>query len=226
MASPETAQPMRMPKSIGGETEKAPGFQIKMPWDTESGGKTKGKKKMSEEYIDEMTPFEKTFAQKMKQLGPGKTYRDPGTGKDILLKYGQNKPKAPGQSVPKAAGPKGPQDNPGLRSANPQFLRPRPDKSLSSISPGRDPAKIDYSKNNQGKPETLPSTTRDSAEDPARGVQRLPGGGEKGVGTPGGTLLLKDQHRLQRYLHHQIQDWFQIDQDPDKKLPVLQPVIS
>lgn len=191
MASPETAQPMRMPKSIGGETEKAPGFQIKMPWDTESGGKSKGKQKMSEEHIDEMTPFEKTFAQKMKQLGPGKTYRDPGTGKDILLKYGQNKPKAPGQSVPKAAGPKGPQDNPGLRSANPQFLRPRPDKSLSSISPGRDPAKIDYSKNNQGKPETLPSTTRDSAEDPARGVQRLPGGGEKGVGTPGGTLSLE-----------------------------------
>lgn len=191
MASPETAPPMRMPKSIGGETEKAPEFQIKMPWDTESGGKTKGKKKMSEEHIDEMTPFEKTFAQKMKQLGTGKTYRDPGTGKDILLKYGQNKPKAPGQSVPKAAGPKGPQDNPGLRSANPQFLRPRTDKPLSSISPGRDPAKIDYSKNNQGKPETLPSTARDSAEDPARGVQRLPGGGEKGVGTPGGTLSLE-----------------------------------
>jgi len=54
MTSPETAPPMRMPKSIGGETEKAPSFQIKMPWDTESGGKSKGKRKMSEEHNDDL----------------------------------------------------------------------------------------------------------------------------------------------------------------------------
>jgi hypothetical protein len=147
--------------------------------ESESGYSKKGKSKMSEENeINELSPFERTFAQKMKQLGPGKTYRDPHSGKDILLKYADNKPHASG--------------NKPHNTSNVPTPPKRPDEFKSNIVPApkqstwRDPAKIDYSKDNKAKPETLPSTVRGSAADPARDAARDTGitgkpGGETGV---------------------------------------------
>lgn len=137
------------------------------------------RKKMSEENINELSPFERTFAQKMKQLGPGKTYRDPNTGKNILLKYADNKPHTGGSHAP------------AKPSTGGAPLPPKRPQMGPPDTTWRNPAAIDYSKDNKAKPETLTTTPRDSAGDPARGVQRLPGGGEKGVGTPGGSLSLE-----------------------------------
>ena len=92
------------------------------------------KKKVSEETVSEMSAFDRAFSQNMKSKGEGKTFK--WHGKDILLKYADNKPKAETPLPPKRPADLGNKPTSDLRDGRPMSgISPAPTNGGISPAP-------------------------------------------------------------------------------------------
>ena len=92
------------------------------------------KKKVSEETVSEMSAFDRAFSQNMKSKGEGKTFK--WHGKDILLKYADNKPKAETPLPPKRPADLGNKPTGDLRDGRPMSgISPAPTNGGISPAP-------------------------------------------------------------------------------------------
>lgn len=104
---------------------------------------------MTDETINELSSFGRKFSQEMKRQGEGKTFK--WHGKDILLKYADNKPKsdAPKKDVPLP--PRRPTEHGGISPA------PKP---MSSISPSPAKSYVKSQSDGVSRPTDAPGVKR------------------------------------------------------------------